>query len=40
MKEIYNELQMIYEFESNFNPTKKSKERKDELLNELAKLHK
>ena len=40
MKEIYHELQMIYEFELNFNPTKKSKERKNELLNKLAKLHK
>ena len=31
-KEIYNELQLINEFEANFRPTTKSDERKQELL--------
>ena len=35
MKEIYKELQLIEEFEANFNPTKESKERKEYLLNKL-----
>ena len=35
MKEIYKELQLIEEFEANFNPTKESKERKEYLLNKI-----
>ena len=35
MQEIYEELQLIEEFEANFNPTKESKERKEYLLNKL-----
>ena len=35
MQEIYKELQLIEEFEANFNPTKESKERKEYLLNKL-----
>ena len=35
MKEIYKELQLIEEFEANFNPTKESKARKEYLLNKL-----
>jgi hypothetical protein len=34
--EIYKELKLIEEFESNFNPTTESKKRKLELLNILA----
>ena len=36
LKEIYKELQLIEEFEANFNPTKKSKQRKLELLSILS----
>lgn len=36
LKEIYRELKAIEEFESNFNPTKKSKARKFELLSILS----
>ena len=32
MNEIYQELQLIEEFEANFNPTKESKERKEYLM--------
>ena len=32
LKEIYKELQLINEFEANFNPTKESKERKEYLM--------
>ena len=35
MNEIYKELQMIEEFEANFNPTEESKARKEYLLNKL-----
>jgi len=35
MQEIYKELQLIEEFEANFNPTKESKARKEYLLNKL-----
>lgn len=36
LKEIYKELQMIEEFESNFNPTPESQNRKLELLSILS----
>ena len=32
MQEIYQELQLIEEFEANFNPTEESKARKEYLL--------
>jgi len=32
LKEIYNELQMIDEFHSTFNPTEESKSRMRELI--------
>ena len=35
MNEIYKELQVIEEFEANFNPTKESKARKEYLVNKL-----
>ena len=36
LKEIYKELQLIEEFESNFNPTPESQKRKLELLSILS----
>ena len=36
LKEIYKELQLIEEFESNFNPTPESQNRKLELLSILS----
>ena len=36
LEEIYKELQLIEEFEANFNPTKESKQRKLELLSILS----
>ena len=35
MNEIHKELQLIEEFEANFNTTKESKARKEYLLNKL-----
>ena len=35
INEIFNELQLINEFESNFNITPQSKERREELTNKL-----
>ena len=35
IKEIYNELQIIDEFHSNFNPTKESKSRMQLLISLL-----
>jgi hypothetical protein len=35
MNELYQELQLIDEFEANFNPTKQSKKRKLEILGML-----
>ena len=36
LKEIYKELQLIEEFESNFNPTPETQNRKLELLSILS----
>ena len=36
MNEIYKELQLIEEFEANFNPTPESQKRKLELLSTLS----
>lgn len=38
INEIFNELQLINEFESNFNITPQSKERREELTNKLQQL--
>ena len=35
MNELYKELELIDEFEANFNPNEKSKKRKLEILKEL-----
>jgi hypothetical protein len=35
MNELHQELQLIDEFEANFNPTNKSKKRKLEILGKL-----
>ena len=35
MNELYQELQLIDEFEANFNPTNQSKKRKIEILGRL-----
>ena len=35
MNELYQELQLIDEFEANFNPTNQSKKRKLEILGKL-----
>jgi hypothetical protein len=35
INEIFNELQLINEFECNFNITPQSKERREELTNKL-----
>ena len=38
INEIFNELQLINEFESNFNITPQSKTRREELTNKLQQL--
>ena len=38
MNKIYKELQLIEEFESNFNPTKESKNRKLELQTKITNM--
>ena len=38
INEIFNELQLINEFESNFNITPQSKTRREELTNKLQLL--
>ena len=35
---IFNELQLINEFEANFNITPQSKQRREELTNKLQQL--
>ena len=40
IKEIYNELYLIQEFEANFNITDKSRSRRKELQNMLNTLNK
>lgn len=38
INKIYNELQLINEFEADFNITPQSKERREELTNKLQQL--
>ena len=38
INKIYNELQLINEFEADFNITAQSKERREELTNRLQQL--
>lgn len=38
INEIFNELQLINEFEADFNITPQSKERREELTNKLQQL--